>query len=157
MLVKEKKPNEYTEGTGRQEQTETDTRHKAQAGSAQAGQPGAQAEGPGGAGLPAAGTTGGLGAAHTGTKQDGTGLGRSHVGRGAWHPRRQDQMGRHSHGAGEGSGGQVANELKLETATPLNPTPSAFSTGGGGSRHLLLPVPHSNTPATVCRTPGALV
>ena len=43
MLVKEKKPNEYTEGTGRQEQTETDTRHKAQAGSAQAGQPGAQA------------------------------------------------------------------------------------------------------------------
>lgn len=43
MLVKEKKPNEYTEGTGRQEQTETDTRHKAQAGSVQAGQPGAQA------------------------------------------------------------------------------------------------------------------
>lgn len=39
------------------------------------------------------------------------------MGRGAWHPWRQDQIGRRSHRAGEGSGGQVA-ELKLETETP---------------------------------------
>lgn len=39
------------------------------------------------------------------------------MGRGAWHPRRQDQIGRRSHRAGEGSGGQVA-ELKPQTATP---------------------------------------
>lgn len=75
MLVKEKKPNEYTEGTGRQEQTETDTRHEAQAGSAQAGPPGAQA------GTWWGWEHSGPGAAHTGTKQDGTGLGRSHTGR----------------------------------------------------------------------------
>lgn len=36
MLFKEKKPNEYTAGRGRQEHTETDTHHKAQAGRAQA-------------------------------------------------------------------------------------------------------------------------
>lgn len=48
------------------------------------------------------------------------------MGRGAWHPRRQDQLGRHSHRAGEGSRGQGANELKLEAVTPKShPPPSA--------------------------------
>lgn len=45
------------------------------------------------------------------------------MGRGAWHPRRQDQLGRHSHRAGEGSRGQGANELKLEAVTPKSHPP----------------------------------
>lgn len=74
MLVKEKKPNEYTrEREG--ESIETDTPHKAQAGSAQAGTCGGADEG----------QAGSLGAAHIGTGQDRTGLGRSHMVRGTWH------------------------------------------------------------------------
>lgn len=61
------------------------------------------------------------------------------MGRGAWHPRRQDQLGRHSHRAGEGSGGQGADELKLEAVTPKSHPP--FSTGGRVNVRLFLLVP----------------
>lgn len=81
MLFKEKKPNEYTEGR-RGEHTETDTHHKAQAGSAQAGHPGTQA---GTWWRGAEGQAGSLGAAHAGNGPDGTGLGKRPTVRGAWH------------------------------------------------------------------------
>lgn len=140
MLVKEKKPNEYTEGRRRRAYGD---RHTPQGPSWQCRQ------GPGGG--RAEGQAGSLGAAHTGNGQDGTGLGRNHTVRGAWHLRRQDQdQQTQAQGPRRRADARTAYELQLETGPSSDP----FSLQHGGRISVGLLFPLSNLP--VCRALGAL-
>ena len=118
MLVKEKRPSEYTGGR-RREQTETDTHHEAQAGSAQAGPP--CPEGPGGGRAGRAGRAGSRG-------QLTLGLGKT---RGtAWHlvGTRAKTSGQ-LRAPGRSTDTGVAYELKLNLCSRSLPAPPAVPAG----------------------------